>query len=315
MDRLEAMRIFARVAERLSFSRAAEDLGLPRATVTDAVQRLERRLKVRLLDRTTRVVRPTPEGEAYHRRCLAILAAVEDAEGALAGGVPAGRLRVEVQGTLARHFLLPGLPEFLGTHPGIAFEMSEGDRLADPVREGIDVLLRTGDPGNESLVGRRIARLEQATLASPSYLAERGRPETPDDLRGGHRMVGFRASPGGGMLPLAFAVDGTIRELVLPAPVSVDAAESYVRAAEVGLGLIQVPLYHAGAALEFGILVRVLEGFPPPPLPVFLLHPRGRQLSPRVRAFLDWARHEFAARSDTGKTEGTPAADQPSARL
>src|SRR5258707_13060416 len=131
MDRIDAMRVFARVVERGSFIRAAEDLGLPASTATDAVKQLEVRLKVRLLQRTTRTVRATLDGEAYYRRCLAILDDVEDAEGAFSGAVPRGMLRVEVQGTLARHFLMPGLPAFLDRFPGIELAMSESDRWVD----------------------------------------------------------------------------------------------------------------------------------------------------------------------------------------
>ena len=110
MDRLDAMRLFTRIVERRSFTLAAQDIGMPRSTVTQAVKQMEDRLGVRLLQRTTRTVRPTLDGEAYYRRCLAILADVEDAEGAFSGAMPKGTLRVDVQGTLARHFLLPGLP-------------------------------------------------------------------------------------------------------------------------------------------------------------------------------------------------------------
>src|ERR1700675_2917588 len=119
MDRFEAMRAFARGVERRSFTLAAQDLGLPRSTVTDAVKQLEARLGVRLLQRTTRHVSSTLDGEAYYQRCLRILSDIEDAESAFAGARPKGMLRVEVQGTLARHFLLPGLPGFLAEYPGI----------------------------------------------------------------------------------------------------------------------------------------------------------------------------------------------------
>src|ERR1700748_947710 len=128
MDRFDAMRLFTRVVERRSFTQPANDIGLPRATATQVVHQLEGRLGVRLLQRTTRIVRPTLDGEAYYRRCLAILDDVEDAEGAFRGAVPKGMLRVEVQGTLARHFLTPGLPAFFERYPQIELSMSESDR-------------------------------------------------------------------------------------------------------------------------------------------------------------------------------------------
>src|SRR5262252_6383879 len=128
MDRLDSMRLFTRVVERRSFTEAARDTGVPRSTVTTVIRQLEERLGVQLLQRTTRTVMPTLDGEAYYRRCLAILDDIEDAEGAFSGAVPKGTLRVEVQGTIARHFLLPGLPEFFAKYPDIQIAMSESDR-------------------------------------------------------------------------------------------------------------------------------------------------------------------------------------------
>ena len=287
MDRLEAMRVFVRVVERRSFTLAAADTGLPRSTVSDAVKELEARLGVRLLQRTTRHVSPTLDGEAYYRRCLAILADIEDAEGAFAGTKPKGPLRVDVHGTLARHFVLPNLPAFLARYPDIDFYMSEGDRLVDLVREGIDCVLRVGTLQDSDMVGRTVATLEEVTLAAPAYIARYGTPLHPDALDG-HRMIAFHSSATGRMLPLEFTVAGTVRETTLPATISVNAAESYIAAAKLGLGLIQMPRYHADAAVAAGELVPVLEDFPPTSTPVSLLYPRNRQLSPRVRVFVDW---------------------------
>ena len=297
MDRLEAMRVFTRVVERRSFTLAAEDTGLPRSTVTDAVKQIEARLGVRLLQRTTRHVSPTLDGEAYYRRCLAILDDVEDAEGAFAGTKPKGMLRVDVHGTLARHFVLPNLPGFLAQFPDIDLAMSEGDRLVDLVREGIDCVLRVGVPQDSDMVARRLAVLEEVTLASPAYIAECGMPQHPDRLEG-HRMVGFRSSATGNLLPLEFVVDAAIRHVALPTKLAVNAAETYFAAAR--LGLIQVPRYHAAAALQAGDLVEVLAAFPPTPTPVSLLYPSSRQLSPRVRVFIDWLARLFAAASGDG---------------
>src|SRR5258708_7618424 len=163
MDRFDAMRVFSRVVERRSFTLAAEDLGLPRSTVTDAVKQLEARLGVRLLERTTRQVRPTLDGEAYHRRCLSLISDLEEAEAAFVGAKPNGLLRVDVRCTLARHFLLPRLPAFLADYPDIELFLSEGDRLVDLIREGIDCVLRVGDLRDSDMIARRIAMLEEIT--------------------------------------------------------------------------------------------------------------------------------------------------------
>ena len=293
MDRFDAMRVFSRVVERRSFTLAAEDTGLPRSTVTDAVKQLEARLGVRLLQRTTRHVSPTLDGEAYYQRCLSILADIEDAEGAFAGAKPKGILRVDVHGTLARHFVLPSLPSFLETYPDIEFYMSEGDRLVDLVREGIDCVLRVGIPQDSDMVARRVAMLDEITLASPSYIAAFGTPDDPDRLDM-HRMVGFRATGSAAPLPLEFIVGGSVRNITIPATVTVNAAESYISAARMGLGMIQIPRYHAEQDLAAGTLVQVLADFPLTQTPVSLLYPRNRQLSPRVRVFSDWLVKVFA---------------------
>lgn len=293
MDRFDAMRVFCRIVERRSFTAAAEDTGLPRSTVTDAVKQLEARLGVRLLQRTTRHVSPTLDGEAYYRRCLSILSDIEDAEGAFAGAKPKGMLRVDVHGTLARHFVLPNLPSFLEAYPDIELYMSEGDRLVDLVREGIDCVLRVGIPADSDMVARRVAMLEEVTLASPSYLARYGTPEHPDRLDG-HRMVGFHSSATGALVPLEFLVGGQIRNVTLPATLSVNAAESFHAAARLGLGIIQVPRYHAQRYIDSGELVPILQDYPLTKTPVSLLYPRNRQLSPRVRVFIEWLTKVFA---------------------
>jgi DNA-binding transcriptional LysR family regulator len=297
MDRFDAMRVFARVMERRSFTQAAEDLALPRSTVTEAVKGLEARLGARLLQRTTRHVSPTLDGEAYYRRCLALIADVEEAESAFRGAAPRGLLRVDVHGTLARHFLLPGLPEFLARYPELRLHMGEGDRLADLVREGVDCVLRVGEPRDSDMVGRRVAMLEEVTCASPDYLSRFGTPRSVEELERGHRMVGFVSSATGGVLPLEFWVDGAVRHVSLPALVAVVGAESYVAAAQQGLGLIQVPRYHVEQQLGSGELLVVLAAFPPTPSPVSLLYPRNRQLSPRVRVFLEWVSQAFAKKA------------------
>lgn len=292
MDRFDAMRVFTRVVERRSFSLAADDLGLPRSTVTDAVKALEARLGVRLLERTTRQVRPTLDGEAHYRRCLSLIADLEDAEGAFGGASPKGLLRLEVQGTLARHFLLPNLPGFFAQYPDIEINMSESDRWIDPIREGVDCILRFGHLPDSDMIARPVVTLERLTCAAPSYLARYGTPTDPDDLDG-HRMVGLRSLTTGRLRPMEFLIGGTLREIPLPVIMSVTGPESYLATARLGLGLFQVPRFHAELDLASGTLVQVLSDWPPPSVPVSLLYPRNRQLSPRVRAFIDYVMRAF----------------------
>lgn len=294
MDRFEAMRLFTRIVERRSFTQAAADLDLPRSTATEAVQQLEARLGVRLLQRTTRQVSPTLDGEAYYQRCLRLLDELEEAEGAFRERTPRGLLRVDVQGALARRFVLPGLPDFLAAYPELKIQMTEGDRLVDLVREGVDCVLRLGDLSDSAMVGRRVALLPEVTCAAPAYLERRGTPRTPEDLAR-HRMVGFLNAATGHVYPLELTVDGKVRQITVEADVTINSAENTVAMGLLGLGLIQAPRYRVEDRLAEGTLVELLSDYPPTPTPVSLLYPRSRQLSPRVRVFIDWVAKRFAA--------------------
>lgn len=294
MDRFDAMRVFTRIVERRSFTQAADDLGLPRSSVTDAVKSLEARLGVRLLQRTTRVVSPTLDGEAYYQRCVNLIADMEEAEGVFAGARPAGLIRVDVHGTQARHFLLPGLPAFLEAYPDIRLHIAEAHQPLDMIREGFDCILRAGDLADSPLIARRVATLERGTFASPAYLERFGVPESPDDLDG-HRMVGLLTPDTHEVDLLAFIDDGKARRVMLPTSITVTGAETNVAAACQGLGLVQLPLYRIEAELRAGLLVEILKAFPPSPLPVHILYAPTRRLTPRLRVFMDWVAERFAA--------------------
>ncbi|KAB8045257.1 LysR family transcriptional regulator [Janthinobacterium aquaticum] len=289
MDRFDAMRLYARIVELGSFTRAAHDLGYPKATVTHAIAQLEARLQVRLLQRTTRQVRPTPDGQLYYQRCVHLLAELEETETVFASAQqqPAGKLRVDLQGTLARHFVLPVLDQFCRRYPHIELEIGMGDRLVDLVREGIDCVLRAGELDDSSLVARRLALLEQLTCASPAYLAAHGTPRNLAELDG-HRAVNFFSSHSGKVWPFEFRQDGQLHRLQLPGTVSVSHADAYHACCRAGLGLIQAPRYHLEASLRDGSLVEVLATQRPDPIPVSVLYPQARQLAPRVRVFVDW---------------------------
>ena len=294
MDRLEEMRVFVRIVERRSFTQAADDLQLPRATVTNAIQRLETRLGARLLERTTRQVSPTLDGDAYYQRCLRLLADMEEAEESFRNTAPKGLLRVNLQGTLARHFVVPALPDFLERYPGMELHIGEGDRLVDLVREGVDCVLRAGTLQDSSMVGRRVANLEQITCASPAYLAHFGDPADLQALAG-HRAVNFLSTATGRAIPLEFMVDGKLQTANLPGSVSVTGADVYAASAIAGLGLVQLPRYRVLSQLADGNLRLVLPDLPPPTLPVSVLYPQNRQLSARVRLFADWLQALFAS--------------------
>jgi DNA-binding transcriptional LysR family regulator len=296
MDRLEAMRLFARVVDRRSFTQAANDLEIPRSTATQVIKQLEDRLGVKLLQRTTRTVRPTLDGEAYYRRCLAILDDIEDAEGSFRGAAPKGLLRIEVQGTLARHFLMPRLPAFFAAYPQIEIAMSESDRWVDVIREGCDCVLRYGTLPDSDLVARPIASLERITCAATSYLQKYGIPENIQDLSN-HRAVCLRSITTGTLHPFEFIESGQITRIDMAVPLSVTGTESFREATRQGFGLAQLPLFHIEEDLAQGRLQRVLAQYALPPGPVSVLYPRTRQLSPRVRVFIDWVIQQFAPRA------------------
>ena len=295
MDRFDAMQAFTRIVERRSFTKAAEDLGLPRSSITDMINRLESRLGVRLLQRTTRHVSPTLDGEAYYRRCVNLLADLEDAEASFTGAKPSGLVRIDVHGTQARYFLLPGLPLFLKTYPGIRLHIGEAHHALDMVREGFDCMLRAGELTVDSaLIRRRLATLERGTFASPDYIRQFGMPSSVDALEAeGHHMIGFFAPDTPEIAPLNFTVDGKPRQLILPATITVSGPETNVASGCLGLGLIQVPRYRVAGELASGALVELLPDSPPSPLPVYVLYSRTKQLSPRLRVVIEWMAGQF----------------------
>lgn len=289
MDRFDTLRLFTRIVEMGSFTHAAAALGLPRATATHAIKELESRLQARLLERTTRQVRPTVEGQAFYERCRHLLGELEDAEASLGPHAvnPRGRLRIDIHGEPANRILLPRIAAFHARFPNIELAVGCGDRLVDLVREGVDCVVRAGEPKDSSLVTRRLALLPQVTCASPSYLAAHGTPSSPAELDG-HWAVNFFSSSREGFFPYQFEVDGRLETRMLPSWVSVNAADTYKTCAEQGCGIIQVPRYGVEAQLREGTLVEILAHTPCPPMPYSVLYPQHRQLSPRVRVFIDW---------------------------
>ena len=293
VDQIQSLRLFIRVVERASFTAAAHDLNLPRSTATEAIRRLEARLGARLLERTTRHVAPTLDGQHYYERCVQILAELDDAEAVLRDGEPHGTLRIDAPGLLTRVFIVPELPAFLARHPRIQLHIGQTDRLVDLVREGIDCAIRVGEPRDSGLIMRRLGVLHEVTVASPDYLAAHGTPRTIDDLDG-HRMVGFLSSLTGEVMPLEFLVDGVPREVRLPMRVSANHSDTTADLARKGFGLVQAPRYRFAGELAAGTLVEVLANHPPSPTPLSALYPQNRERAPRLRVFLDFAVELFA---------------------
>ncbi|WPB81395.1 LysR family transcriptional regulator [Archangium violaceum] len=290
MDRFDAMRVFTRIVELGSFTRAATDLGLPRATVTLAVQQLEARLGVRLLHRTTREVNVTPEGQQFYRRCSRVLSEVEEAEeelGPRRGGELLGKVRVHMVAGMAAHVVIPALPEFHERHPRVEVEIGTGDQAVDLAREGVDCALRAGNVDTPHLVVRRLTPMQQITCGSAGYLARRGEPRSLEALAR-HQAVHYLDRSTGKPYPLEFIVRGELELVSMPGTLSVMDSEAYSAGCLAHFGLIQAPAYRFAEHLAQGRLREVLPNARPPPLPLSLVHPYQRSVPPRVRVFMDW---------------------------
>lgn len=292
MDQVKAMKVFVRIYERSSFTLAADDLNLPRATLTHTLNQFEAWLGTRLLERSTRRVRPTLDGEAYYLRCVQLLAELEEAELAFRSVAPKGRLRVDLHGTLAKYFVIPALPQFMARYPEIELSISEADRFVDLIAEGVDCVLRAGTLGDSALIGRRIATLRQVTCASPAYLRKYGEPKSLADLRE-HRAVNYVSRTTAKLFPFEFMVEGQVQEVTIDGALSVFGAEIYSASAVAGLGIIQCPHYRMAELISQGVMQEILSDTPPPLMPVSVLYPQNRHMSPRVRVFVDWLAEIF----------------------
>ncbi|MCP1445749.1 DNA-binding transcriptional LysR family regulator [Pseudomonas sp. GGS8] len=300
MDRLNAMRVFTRIVELGGFAKAADSLQLPRASVTTLIKQLEAHLGVQLLQRTTRQISLTLDGAAYYPRCVRLLADLEETEAVFSAARhnPKGLLRVDMPAGVGRLIVIPALPQFTARYPLIELEIGLNDRPVDLIREGVDCVLRGGSALDDSLVARPLATLDQVTCASPEYLQRCGTPRCLEDLKG-HRMVEYFSNSTGKRYGLEFVVDGQLRLIDLPKQVAVNSSDGYLAACEAGYGLVQAPYYHVARQLKEGRLIEVLGDVPPPGMPLTALYPPHRQLSRRVRVFVDWL-VELCAHSDNG---------------
>lgn len=280
---LDSLKVFTRVAELRSFTEAARQLGIPKARASARVQRLEAELGTQLLQRSTRVVRLTPEGEVLLKRTPGFLAEADEI-GALfhAGRVLRGRVRMELPVVVALEFVIPRLPELLARHPQLQVEICASDRIAAALREGFDLVLRIGAVAEPGLVGRRIGESTMMNCASPAYLRQYGTPRTLEDLRS-HLVVHYAADT----VPNFEYRDGeTYRQLPMRSMVTVDNFEAYEAACLAGLGIVQIPRH--GLERHDNKLVEILPEFVARPVPIALLHTHGRSVPRRVRVVMNW---------------------------
>ncbi len=307
MDRFDAIQAFARVVEAGSFTKAAQTLHISKTSVTQLVQQLEARLRVKLLNRTTRRVNVTADGAAYYERVVRVLADMEDAETSLssASASPRGRLRVDVPSPLARMILVPALPAFHARYPDMQFHMGVSDRVVDLIGENVDCVVRGGELTDPSLVARRVGELRLGVYAAPSYLERAGTPSHPRELEDTHhRIVGFLWARTGKVLSFAMRRDGESIEVQGRYVLAVDDGNAYLAAGLAGLGILWLPHYMAEAHLARGELVPLFKGWRLDPMPLYVAFPPNRHVSARLRVFIDWVAELMAQHAPIAAQRG-----------
>ncbi len=292
MDASGDMRVFVRVVEHQSFSGAASALGLTPSAVSKLITRLEERLGVRLLHRTTRRLALTSEGDVYFARARQILADIDEVEAEIAKsrGAPRGRLHVNTSNGFGIHQLAPALPDFLARYPEIAVELSITDRMVDLVADHADITIRAGRIADMSLAARNIADFERMICAAPSYLARNGMPRTPTDLAKHVCIVMAYQKPS----QWVFRTRDGIANVEVPPRVVTDSGDAALRLTLEGAGIARLADVIVGDPIRRGLLVPLLPEFHHAErLPLAALYLAGRHRLPKVRVFLDFLIERF----------------------
>jgi LysR family transcriptional regulator for bpeEF and oprC len=295
MNKLQAMEVFVQVVDAGGFTRAADNMQLPKATVSTLIQSLETALAVKLLNRTTRQVSVTADGAAYYERCLRILSDVREAEESLSRTrlSPTGRLRVDAPTSLARTVIIPALPDFFARYPDITLELGCSDRPVDLIEEGIDCAVRGGNLADSSLIARRVGIIHFVTCASPAYIERYGRPGHPRELER-HNCVNFFSSKTGKLFEWDFSRGGERIAVVMPGHIAVNDSNAYIAAGMAGLGIMQMALFLLDTHLTDGSLELLLPEWQTDPMPIHVVYPQNRHLSAKVRVFVEWIAELFA---------------------
>ncbi|SFU52284.1 LysR family transcriptional regulator [Pseudoduganella namucuonensis] len=295
MNKLQAMEVFVQVVDAGGFTRAADNMKLPKATVSNLIQGLETALAVKLLHRTTRQISVTADGAAYYERCLRILSDVREAEESLSRTKlsPSGRLRVDAPTGLARQMLIPALPDFFERYPDITLELGCSDRPVDLIEENVDCAVRGGELGDSALIARRIGVLGFVTCAAPDYIARYGTPLHPRELER-HRCINYFSSKTGKVYDWDFSRDGERIQLPLPGLIALNDSDAYVTAGLAGLGVVQMTDFALTDYLRDGQLVQLLADWTSDPVPIHVVYPQNRHLSAKVRVFVEWVSDLFA---------------------
>jgi len=296
------MKVFARVVESHSFVKAAESLQMAAPQVSRIVQALEAHLGARLLNRTTRSISVTDDGEAYYQRCIRVLAEVDEMEAELTHAKlsPKGRLKVNLPSLVAKMLIIPALPDFFERYPDIEIEMGLSDRQVDIVEEGVDCVIRTGELDDSGLVARRIGNMRRITCASPAYLEKYGEPKTIADLRE-HIGVNYISSNTGRPRSWDYMVGGVVETVDMRGMIAVNDVDAYLCCGLHGLGLLKTAIFAVGQYIERGELREVLSDYCSPLRPISIMYARNRHLPRKVRVFADWVA-ELCAREPLMQT-------------
>lgn len=292
MDKIETLKTFVRVAELKSFTKAAQSLGLPKASVSQAVQLLEGQVGARLLHRTTRHVQVTQDGSRFYEQCKLLLSDMDELEGMFRCSPDniRGRLRVDMPTAIAKNIVLPKLPEFLMQYPEIELELSATDKRVDVISDGFDCVLRVGSLVDSDLIARPLGAFRVVSCVSPGYIARHGEPRGIDSLST-HYLVHFTPTLGVKPSGWKYWLDGECLSVDMQARVVVNNAEAYIGACLAGLGIIQVPLVGVRSHIENGSLIEVLNDYSGGAMPVSLIYPNRKHLSKRLHIFMDWLAH------------------------
>jgi DNA-binding transcriptional LysR family regulator len=283
---LESVRIFVKVADLASFTRAAEQLGVPKSRVSLHVKSLEDELGSRLLQRTTRVVRPTPDGEQFLARARSLVDEADDLSTMFqATSTLRGRVRIDLPTAFARNLVIPRLPDFMALHPHLDLIVSTTDRRVAIAREGFDLVLRIGALGDSGLTAKRLGLLPMMNCASPAYLRKFGTPRSIEDLDQ-HLIVHYSLTLGGDEPCFEHKKNSRWVTRPMKSVITVNGTDAFQSACIAGLGIIQAPRVGQHDHLRSGALVEILPEHTCAPMPVSLVHTHGRNVPKGVRAMM-----------------------------
>jgi Transcriptional regulator len=295
MDRFLALNVFIRVVEANSFTRAADSLNMPNATISKTIQQLESHLGIRLLQRTTRRITVTPEGEAYYEKARQILNALEEVDTSFKASTNTikGHLRIGIGGSTARDVLIPLLADFMATHPDIRIDLAVADKPSDLISANIDCAIRGGALEDSTLIARKIGEAAMITCATPDYLRRYGMPAYPDELKNGHRLISYLSPVSGRAFPFRFVQNGVITEFKTEHHLGINESNAHIAAVEAGLGIIQTFTYSLRNKLASGELVEILRPWRPAPYPFYVVYAQNRHIPHRLRVFMEWLNQAF----------------------